>query len=252
MPRQARKKSKSGIYHILIRGINQQQIFEDNEDFEKFLQVLKDCKAISEYKLFAYCLMGNHIHLLIKEEKEPIKQIVKRIANRFVYWYNIKYQRVGHLFQDRFKSEPVENDAYFITVIRYIHQNPIKAGLCKDISSYKFSSYNDYFSNTDYIDKDYVFEIIPFEIFEQFHKEIQNENCLEIDGRTKIRVTDEQAKRIIYKYTKCGSVAEFQSLNRALKEKSIKKFHEKGVSIRQIARLCGQSKGIVERYLNTI
>ena len=75
---------------------------------------------------------------------------------------------------------------------------------------------------------------------------------MEIDGRTKIRVTDEQAKRIIYKYTKCGSVAEFQSLNRALKEKSIKKFHEKGVSIRQIARLCGQSKGIVERYLNTI
>lgn len=63
MPRQARKKSKSGIYHILIRGINQQQIFEDNEDFEKFLQVLKDCKAISKYKLFAYCLMGNHIHL---------------------------------------------------------------------------------------------------------------------------------------------------------------------------------------------
>ena len=252
MPRQARKKSKSGIYHILIRGINQQQIFEDNEDFEKFLQVLKDCKAISEYKLFAYCLMGNHIHLLIKEEKEPIEQIVKRIATRFVYWYNIKYQRVGHLFQDRFKSEPVENDVYFMTVIRYIHQNPLKAGLCKDISAYKHSSYNDYFSNSDYIDKDFVFEIIPFEIFERFHKEIQNENCLEIDNRTKIRVTDEQARKIIYKYSKCSSVAEFQNLNNSLKEKSIKKFHEKGVSIRQIARLCGQSKGIVERYLNTI
>lgn len=97
----------------MLRGINQQQIFEDNEDFEKLLQVLKDCKAISEYKIFAYCLMGNHVHLVIKEGKEPIEQIMKRIATRFVYWYNVKYQRVGHLFQDRFKSEPVENNEYF-------------------------------------------------------------------------------------------------------------------------------------------
>ena len=109
MPRQARKKSSSGIYHIMLRGINQQQIFEDSEDYNKFLQVLKDSKAISEFKIFAYCLMGNHIHLLIQEQKEPIEQIMKRIATRFVYWYNIKYQRVGHLFQDRFKSE-LEND----------------------------------------------------------------------------------------------------------------------------------------------
>ena len=69
MPRQARRKSESGIYHIMLRGINQQQIFEDSEDYEKFLQILKDCKAVSEYKLFAYCLMGNHIHLLIQEDK---------------------------------------------------------------------------------------------------------------------------------------------------------------------------------------
>ena len=122
MPRSARKKSKTGIYHVMLRGINQQQIFEDNEDSEKFLQILKDCKAISEFKLYAYCLMGNHIHLLIHETEEPIEKFMKRIATRFVYWYNIKYQRVGHLFQDRFKSEPVEDDAYFLTVLRYIHQ----------------------------------------------------------------------------------------------------------------------------------
>ena len=91
MPRQARRKSESGIYHIMLRGINQQQIFEDREDYEKFLQILKDCKAVSEYKLFAYCLMGNHIHLLIQEDKEPIEQVIKRLATRFVYWYNIKY-----------------------------------------------------------------------------------------------------------------------------------------------------------------
>lgn len=251
MPRQARRKSESGVYHVLLRGINQQQIFEDSEDFEKFLQVLKECKAVSEYKLFAYCLMGNHIHLLIKEEIEPIEQIMKRIATRFVYWYNVKYQRVGHLFQDRFKSEPVENDSYFMTVIRYIHQNPLKAGLCKDIASYKFSSYNDFVNNSDLVDKDFVFEIIPFEIFERFHKEIQNGNCLEIDNRAKIRVTDEQAKKIIYKYSKCNNVSDFQKLNDKQRDKYIETFRKKGLSIRQISRLTGVSFGVARKSHNT-
>ena len=249
MPRQARRKSESGIYHVMLRGINQQQIFEDSEDCEKFLQILKDCKAVSEYKLFAYCLMGNHIHILIQEDTEPIEQVMKRISTRFVYWYNIKYQRIGHLFQDRFKSEPVEDDAYFITVIRYIHQNPLKAGLCKNIYDYKYSSYNDFFKDCDLIDKDFVFDIIPLEMFEEFNSQNVNDKCLEIESKPIIRVTDEQAQKIIFKYSRCKSVAEFQKLKITLKEKYIKKIHEKGVSIRQIVRLCGESKGIVEKCL---
>ena len=249
MPRQARRKSESGIYHIMLRGINQQQIFEDGEDYEKFLQILKDCKAVSEYKLFAYCLMGNHIHLLVREGKESIEQIMKRLATRFVYWYNIKYQRVGHLFQDRFKSEPVENDSYFMTVIRYIHQNPVKAGLCKNPADYEYSSYNEFFKSFDLIDKEFVFGIIPIDLFEQFNYEFVNDKCLEIEDKPVVRVTDEQAQRIIYKYSKCKSAAEFQALNNTLKQKYVKKFNEYGISIRQIARLCGESKGLVEKYL---
>ena len=249
MPRQARKKSESGIYHIMLRGINQQQIFEDSEDCEKFSQILKDCKAVSEYKLFAYCLMGNHIHLLVQEGKEPIEQVMKRLATRFVYWYNIKYQRIGHLFQDRFKSEPVEDDSYFMTVIRYIHQNPVKAGLCRNLSEYKYSSYKEFFAKNDLVDKDFVLGIIPIELFESFNNESSNEKCLEIEDKPVIRVTDEQAQRIIFKYSKCKTVAEFQKCSSSLKEKYIKKIHEKGVSIRQISRLCGESKGIVEKYL---
>ena len=248
MPRQARRKSKSGIYHIMLRGINQQQIFEDSEDCEKFLQILKDCKAISEYKLFAYCLMGNHIHLLVQEEKEPVEQVMKRLATRFVYWYNIKYQRAGHLFQDRFKSEPVEDDAYFMTVIRYIHQNPVKAGLCKKLSDYKYSSYNDFLSNSDLIDKDFVLGIIPFELFEDFNSQSTNDKCLEIEDKPIVRVTDEQAQRIIYKYSKCKSVAEFQNLNIKQRDRYLIKFRENGLSIRQISRLTGASFGIVRKF----
>ena len=199
MPRQARKKSSAGIYHIMLRGVNQQQIFEDSEDCDKFLQVLKDCKAISEFKLFAYCLMGNHIHILLQETKEPLELLMKRIATRFVYWYNIKYRRAGHLFQDRFKSEPIENDAYFLTVLRYIHQNPIKAGICTAVEAYKNSSYNEYFKSSDLIDSDFVFNIISKEDFANFNSEKVFDNCLDVEDKPKIKVTDEQAKKIIEK-----------------------------------------------------
>ena len=131
MPREARKISQNETYHIMLRGINQQQIFEDEEDYQKFIEIIKSYQAICEYKVFAYCLMGNHIHFLMEFGKESIGQVFKRIGSKYVYWYNIKYQRKGHLFQDRFKSEPVDDDAYFLTVNRYIHQNPVKAGLCK-------------------------------------------------------------------------------------------------------------------------
>ena len=109
MPRTARKKSSTGIYHVMLRGINRQSIFEDDEDNEKFLQTIKDCKDVSEFELYGYCLMGNHVHLLLKEGKESLELVFKRIGARYVFWYNWKYRRCGHLFQDRFKSEAVES-----------------------------------------------------------------------------------------------------------------------------------------------
>lgn len=249
MPRQARKKSESGIYHVMLRGINQQQIFEDDEDCEKFIQVVKDCKAISGFKLFAYCLMGNHVHLLLKEEKEPLEQIIRRLGARFVYWYNIKYQRVGHLFQDRFKSEPVETDEYFLTVIRYIHQNPVKANICKEIADYKFSSYREYLVKNHIADTEFVLEMIKLQDFVEFNHQEDKTSCLDISDEQMIRLTDEQARRIIERYAKCKSVSEFQSLDRKLKTKHIKKIHAKGVSIRQVVRLCGETKSMVEKSL---
>ncbi len=232
----------------MLRGINQQQIFEDSKDFEKFLQILKDCKAISECKIYAYCLMGNHIHLLMQEVGEPIEQVMKRLETRFVYWYNTKYQRVGHLFQDRFKSEPVEDESYLLTVIRYIHQNPIKAGICRAVEQYQYSSYGEYSKNSDLIDRDYIFQIISEGDFCEFNKETVYNKCLDIEDKPKIRVTDEQAQKIIEKYSKCKSVAEFQALEIKFRDKCLKKFREKGLSIRQIGRLTGISFGTVRKF----
>ena len=249
MPRQARKKSESGIYHIMLRGINQQQIYEDAEDYQKFIEILKGCQVLSGFKLYAYCLMGNHVHILLKPQEETLEQVLKRIGGRYVYWYNTKYCRTGHLFQDRFKSEPVEDNTYFLTVLRYIHQNPIKAGICKKTSDYLYSSYNEYIDRNGPLDYDFVYRLISEEEFEAYHNHLNTDNCLEISPSVKLRVTDEQAKKLIHKHTKCHNISEFQLLDNSKKEKYIKKLCESGLSIRQLCRLTGETKGKVERYL---
>ncbi len=247
MPRAAREKSQSETYHIMLRGINQQQIFEDEEDYQKFIEIIENYQAICEYKVFAYCLMGNHIHLLMEFKKEPIEQVFKRIGSKYVYWYNVKYQRKGHLFQDRFKSEPVDDDPYFLTVIRYIHQNPVKAGLCKKVDEYKYSSYKEYIDGAKIIDTDYVFSVLPKNAFIEYNKQPSSLKCLDVEERAIKRVTDEEARKIIKKYSKCENITEFQALPITKRDKFLKKFKEKGLSIRQISRLTGVSYYIVQK-----
>lgn len=245
MPRTARKKSSTGIYHIMLRGINRQQIFEDEEDREHFLETLESYKDQCGYTIYAYCLMGNHIHILIKEGKEDLAVVFKRIAGSYVYWYNWKYHRCGHLFQDRFKSEPVEEDSYFLTVLRYIHQNPVKAKLCKQAEDYTYSSMHEYLTFAFLVDTGFVFSMIPKEQFIDYHREENDDQCLEIEDR--YRFTDDEAKALIKKIARCQNVAEFQSLDKEVRNACIHKLRKKGLSIRQISRLTGISKKIVER-----
>jgi len=247
MPRQARKASSIGIYHVMLRGINRQLIFEDEEDQEKFLQILEEYKTVSGYKIYAYCLMGNHLHLLIKEIEESLEQIFKRICSKYVYWYNTKYQRVGHLFQDRYKSEPIEDEQYLFAVLRYIHQNPLKAKLCKRLEDYRFSSYNSYFLNSKLVDSSDIYDMIGQEEFRRFNNEINDDKCLEMEDQPRLRFTDEQAEKIIKRLAKSENISQIQQMNIKNRNSLIKKLKVKGISIRQINRLTGISKGIIER-----
>ena len=116
MPRKPRQKSALNIYHVILRGINKQIIFEDKADYLQFVNILMFYKEECNFKLFAYCLMDNHIHLLVEESDVSLDEIMKRIEVKFVRWYNKKYERIGYLFQDRYKSEPVNDEKYFLTV----------------------------------------------------------------------------------------------------------------------------------------
>ena len=129
MPRTARKKTETGIYHIMLRGTDRRLLFTDDEDCDRFIDTLKRVKEISKFQLYAYCLMGNHVHLVLREGDEPLELVFKRLGASYAYYYNWKYQLQGHLFQDRFRSEPINDDAYVMDVLRYICQNPVKACL---------------------------------------------------------------------------------------------------------------------------
>ena len=141
MPRKARKLSSTNIYHVMIRGNRKQDIFLEDEDRFRFIKILKKVKQKGEYELYTYCLMSNHVHLLIKEKNEQISRVMKRINVSYVNYFNQKYQQIGHLFQDRYKSEPIESENYLLAVLSYIHNNPLNAFIVKNLEEYPWSSY---------------------------------------------------------------------------------------------------------------
>jgi REP element-mobilizing transposase RayT len=231
----------------MLKGINAQKIFEDNEDNEVFINKLKAYKEICEYELYAYCLMGNHVHFLIKTGKEDLGLILKRIAGSYVYWYNLKYRRTGHLFQDRFRSEPVEDEGYFLTVLRYIHRNPVVARLVSGVSEYSFSSYNEYMKpHSTLVDVNFALSIVGKDEFIRYHLKEDKATCLDINDM-KPKLNDEDAKAIMQKISKCSNAAEFQMLNTANRDKYLAKLKEEGLSIRQITRITGISFSTVRR-----
>lgn len=245
MPRQPRRKSETGIYHIMLRGMNKQTIFEDEQDKIKFTSILKRYKGLCNYQLFAYCLMDNHIHLLLKVESEP-GEIIKRLASSYVYWYNWRHKRIGHLFHDRFRSEPVETDQYFLTVLRYIHQNPVKGGLCKQIAEYKYSSYSDYLCTSNLVDTDFCFDILDSKQFVQFNNEYTDETCLDISD-ARFRLTDEEAQMIINTVCNINDISDFKKIEKKQRDQFLKKCTDNGISIRQLSKLTGLGISTIRR-----
>ncbi len=137
---------------------------------------------------------------------------MKRISSSYVYWYNKKYDRCGHLFQERFKSEAVESDAYFLTVLKYIHQNPVKARITKEPKAYLWSSYNEYIGYPIYTDTGFALEL--------FSTEENNDQCLEY--KEKINISDKELMDYFHKWG-VGNISELQRLEKEKRNDYIRK-----------------------------
>ena len=144
MARPLRAVSETGIYHVMARGNRRKVIFHNAEDKQRFINIMLNKNRDQEFSLLAYCIMDNHYHLLIKEENEDLGTIMKILNTSYAMYYNNKYEGVGHVFQGRYKSEPINNDAYLLGAARYIHNNPIKAGIENRCQDYPWSSYQQY------------------------------------------------------------------------------------------------------------
>ena len=235
----------------MVRGINRQRIFAEEKDNTKFIEILRKYKKICEYDLYAYCLMGNHAHLLVKENKEPIGIFMRKICSSYALWYNKKHNRVGHLFQGRFKSEPVEDDTYFLVVLRYILQNPVKANLVTKIRDYKWSNFKDYINGNNNMCVDFVLSLFHQDKekattdFIEFVNIVNDDKCL---GLNEIRrIMDPDAIEIINNHCKIEHPHEIQKFEADIRNACLKDLKKLGLSIRQIERLTGIGRGIIQK-----
>jgi len=263
MPRAARHTTPTGIYHVMMRGINHQVIFEDTEDYQYFMACMErfgisyDDEGMpigQNCTYYAYCLMGNHFHLLLRERKEKVGQTLKRIADAYVYYYNRKYMRSGHLFKDRFRSEPVDTIHQFTALLSYIHRDPIKVGLSKLAGDYPYSSWGEYsgavFPQARLCHVEAVLQRIPFEKLNMLVTQPQPADIkiMDIeDEKTLHRLSDVQVKDLLAAHSGIMNTSQFQRLDRQRQTEVIRLLRSQGASIRQLERLTGLSRGLIFR-----
>lgn len=140
MPRGPRFVFENAFYHVFNRGINKQQIFFNDKDYQFFLRKLLQLKKRCDHSVYAYCLMPNHFHISIQTRKTPISKIMSSLSTSYSMYFNRTYNHFGPVFQNRFKSILVENDSYFLKLSQYIYLNPLKANLTHDPILYPYSS----------------------------------------------------------------------------------------------------------------
>ena len=242
MARQARQLSETGLYHIVFRGVNKQHIFEEDKDYQKMTEILSMIKSEMEFKIYAYCFMSNHVHLLIKEISiGDVSLIMKRLLCKYARWYNMKYSRSGALIANRYKSKPVEVDEYFLSVIRYIHQNPTKAGIVSNLDEYLWSSYKEYADEKAVItDITFLQEMISQEEFVRFHQIEETEVFKVNDSK---RVDEQSIRRAILKEYNIEPTS-IEKLTRGERNELLKTLKNK-YSIRQLERVTGISRGVI-------
>lgn len=140
MPRGPRFVFKNAFYHVFNRGINKQSIFLSKDDYQFFLKKLHGIGKQYDHSIYAYCLMPNHFHISIQTRKVPISKIMSSLATSYSMYFNRIYNHFGPVFQNRFKSILVQDDAYFLKLSQYIYLNPVKAGLVDNPLLYPYSS----------------------------------------------------------------------------------------------------------------
>lgn len=162
MARKRRIELPGALYHVLTRGNQRQRVFRSKKDFARYLDLLSQYKNRYRFRLFAYALMSNHVHLLVETSQVALSKVFQGIHQSYTQYFNRTHETVGHLFQGRYKAILCDRDEYLLTLVKYIHQNPVRAKVAKTPAEYPWSSHNEYVGKkTDgsLVDTDYVLRL---------------------------------------------------------------------------------------------
>jgi len=195
-------------------------------------------------------------HLLVRENEDIVSRVMSRIGTSYAKWYNHKYSRSGHVFQGRYGSECVENDKYLLTVVRYIHNNPVKAGLAQEAEAYRWSSIHAYNSGNEYpkglTETDFILSILnqnrlqAIPVFREFMKQENEDMCL--DEENKYKKTDGELKAEIETLMDGEPIGMLQGMEKEKRNAILRTIKEgEEVSLRQIARVTGLNAMNVQR-----
>jgi len=183
MGRPWREEYKGGIYHVIARGNNKEYIFKESIDKGYFIKQLKECSMSMGCRVYGYVLMDNHYHMIVETFEKKLQEIMHQINNKYSKYFNGKYKRVGHVFQGRYKAVLVQDDRYMLKLLRYVHQNPVRAGICKKVEEYKWSSDIYYRKNIKgIVNTGVIYEMLDKQIgsaieeYKEFMDELEEEN----------------------------------------------------------------------------
>ena len=243
MPKAARVKSASGYYHVVPKGIADQLIFEDDLDRSMYLELLRKAKTEVGIKLHAYCLMSNHVHLVVEDEHDMLSEFMKYVTERYAMYYAKQIGRTGGVFRKPFWSEPIESDEHLLSAVRYVHANPAAAGICP-ASAYEWSSAKDYLGReTEITDTETVLDMLGGrDGFIEFSKP-SHTTATPFPGSSLTNHLSDDEALAIAKAVLGDTGINLSACDRGVQSAGIVELFQRGFSVPQIARITGVGVG---------
>ena len=205
--RLSRKDYAASFFHVMVQGHNKEYIFKKDKIKKKYLKLMKENEK--EIEILAYCIMGNHVHMLIHTSKiDDMSKFMHKVNSEYAMYYNyIEKGRVGSVYRDRYKSEPIYDERYFFKCINYIHENPVKANIVPKCENYEYSSYNDYINKIGCAKKEVLKKVFDnqnyIEVLNMYNKnvnlflDIEKENKIDDAINDYLEITNKKITQIL-------------------------------------------------------
>lgn len=244
MPRVARQIADSGFYHVTCRGNGRQLLFEDDEDRRHYVALLENKARSHEVAVLAWCLMDNHVHLLLDDQKNEVSHMMHGLTTAYAQYFNSKTGHVGAVFQGRFTGVPITDDRQLLQAVRYIHENPAKANIAA-VDRYRWSSYQEYLTGGGIVSSELILDMVGGP--KGFRELFQDEKYAYYYVRASRRVADDEALSAARCALEGGQPGDIKALCREDRDEALRRLRETGLTIKQIERLTGIGKGSITR-----